>query len=843
MRTALLTLVLTLAGNAASSAASVFEPYTADPNTLHLWHFDEAAPPFEDAGAIPTALRGMLNGAYAGTKSIEGLGTAISFRHTPADEPGVERPYGPILLAKPQLDTAGKDNVDGPFPVMGPDGAFTIEAIVKLDVLPTNSPSYAADIVTMDDDNQANRVFLFRIEKPGFLSFVPIAGDAVRGGGLATIPTTGPHAIQTGEWFHVAVTYDGNENVSDNLKLYWTRLNSGEQSANLIGRGTLSADLRRQLGDFAIGNSGKFNQLGPFEYFPGSIDEVRISSIARRPYDFFFISPQEKMRAMDLFAAARPLQLQAGLTLHQVYVNETVVLRPQKGVPLVLGPGTHRLDFDFGFPLGELADPVAVKCRLEGLDEEWHPTARGMTLTWEMLGETNELLGRTVFSTTRSSPGWESDVVDSPMRRRTEPLYVPEGTRRLRVIMSSGTPDTTGCWVIDDLALAKSGKPEVNLWTNGDFGTGERTDQIGGVPAGWARGGSEPAIARVMLADAPALGLLDAEQNHSGSWTCSQALTSRPMKGGETYLLSWSEAFNVISGAALHATYMNVPSGKYTFRAIAVTDNPLIRTTQLSFPIVIRQPYWKQAWFLPLVVSGIIVFVGWGLFLNYQRRSRHRLSIIRMSNAVERDRARIARDMHDDLGTRVSLLKHAASVVRQAIDRDPVKARGQAVRLESAATDLVWAMDGLVWAVNPSNDTLEHLAGHLSGLAQEIFRDAPVTLRISISTDLPTFTLRSDFRHHFSLAVKEALHNILKHAGPCEASLQLLVEDRILVAHVNDTGAGFDLENPDAGNGLLNLYARAKEMGGTCDIVSAPEKGTRVVLRCPLPKVPVLLNS
>ncbi|GAA5125191.1 hypothetical protein JIN84_13725 [Luteolibacter yonseiensis] len=832
-----------LSATGLSSAAPAFLPYKADPNTLHLWHFDEPAPPFEDAGAIPTALRGMLNGAHAGEKSLEGFGSAVSFAHTPEDEPGIDRPYGPILLAKPELDNTGKDNVNAPFPVMGPDGAFTIEAIVRLDVLPANSPSYAADIVTMDDDNQANRVFLFRIEKPGFLSFVPIAGDAVRGGGLATIPTTGRHAIRTGEWFHVAVTYDGNENASDNLKLYWTRLDSAEQSANLIGRGTLTADLRRELGDFAIGNSGKFNQLGPFEYFPGCIDEVRISSIARRPYDFFFVSPEEKARAIDLLAATRPLQMQVGLTLHQVYVNESMVLRPQSGVPLVLGPGTHRLDFDFGFPVGELADPVAVKCRLEGLDEEWNPTARGMTLTWEMLGEGNVLLGRTVFSTTRSSPGWESDVVDSPMRRRTEPLYVPEGTRRLRVIMSSGAPDTTGCWVIDDLALTRSGKPETNLWVNGDFGRGERTDQIGGIPAGWTRGGSEPAIARLMLADAPALGLLDAEQSHSGLWTCSQALPVRPSKGGETFLISWSEAFNVISGAALHATYMNVPSGKYTFRAIAVTDHPLNRTTQLAFPIVIRQPYWKQAWFMPLVVAGIVVVIGWGLFLNYQRRSRHRLSIIRMSNAVERDRARIARDMHDDLGTRVSLLKHAASVVRQAIDRDPSKARGQAVRLESAATDLVWAMDGLVWAVNPSNDTLEHLAGHLSGLAQEIFREAPVTLRISIPTDLPAVALRSDFRHHFSLAVKEALHNILKHAGPCEASLQLLVEGGTLAAFINDTGAGFDLDNPDAGNGLLNLLSRAREMGGTCEMDSAPGKGTRVVLRCPLPKVPVLLNS
>jgi signal transduction histidine kinase len=188
-------------------------------------------------------------------------------------------------------------------------------------------------------------------------------------------------------------------------------------------------------------------------------------------------------------------------------------------------------------------------------------------------------------------------------------------------------------------------------------------------------------------------------------------------------------------------------------------------------------------------------------------------------------------------------MKHAASVVREAIDGNPGQARRQAVRLESAATDLVRAMDGLVWAVNPANDTLDHLVGHLSGVAQEIFRDAPVTLRISIPTDLPACQLRSDFRNHFSLAVKEALHNILKHAGPCGASLQVLVEGGILVAIIADNGAGFDSSHPKAGNGLLNLRARAREMNGSCGIESAPGEGTRIVLRCPLPKVQVLLPA
>ena len=825
-----------------SFAAAGFTPYVPDAATLHLWHLDERAPPFADSGISPTPLLGLLNGAKAGKPSLDGFGAAVSFAWSAANEPGNPLPYGAILLAKPELDIGPLDNVDPPFPVMGSDGAFTMEAIVKLDSLPSESAGYAADIVTMDDDSRDHRVFLFRIEKPGFLSFLPLLGNSVRGGGLATIPTSGPHAINTPDWFHVAVTYDGHENVSDNLKLYWTRLGSGVEEANQIGRGTLTANLLPELGDFAIGNTGKFNEKGPFEFFPGCIDEVRISATARPPHDFFFVSPEAKKRASERLSPDHADRPQPKLVLRQVSVNDVVMQPRSDGSPLVLGPGMHRLDFDFGFPSDVVVDPLAVKCRLEGLDENWHPTAGGMTLTWEMLDAADNLLDRTAFFTTRTSPGWQSDVADSQMERRTEPLFVPEKTRRIRVFMSSGTPDTTGCWVIDDLSLTRSAAPAVNLWSNGDFNQGERTDQIGGIPTGWSRGGTEPAIARVMQVSTPALGLLDADQNHSAFWTCTQDLSVRPAAGGEIFLLAWSEAFNVISGASLRATYMKVPSGKYIFRAVAVANTPEARTTQLAFPFMIRQPFWNQAWFLSLLVAAGAVFIAWILFLIYQRRSRQRLAAFRLTNAVERDRARIARDMHDDLGTRVSLMKHAASVALQAIDENPRKARHQAVRLESAATDLVRAMDGLVWAVNPANDSLDRLVGHLSGVAQEIFRDAPVTMRILIPTDLPPVLLRSDFRHHFSLVVKETLHNILKHAGTCEATLQLMVEEKTLVAVITDTGTGFDPANPKAGNGLLNLTARTKELRGTCEIHSAPGKGTRIVLRCPLPKVLVLLS-
>jgi signal transduction histidine kinase len=825
-----------------TTAAELPVPYQMDEHTLHLWHLDESSPPFSDSGQYPTLLFGLLHGATAAQPSPPGFGTSVSFNFDPSLELGASNPHGPILLAAPFLDNGPGDNVDAPFPIMGDEGAFTIEALVKLDVLPADSPGLAADIVSMDEEERPNRGFIFRIEKPGFLSLVPISGEFVRGGGLATIPTDGPHAMNTRDWFHVAVTYDGNETATNNLKLYWTKLTPGTTHANLIGRGTLTADINRQLGDFAIGNSGCFSHLGPFEFFPGCIDEVRISSIARKPEDFLFRgsplpqpegnspSPRE-LRDPGLF-----------LMLRQVLVGDQPVPIPQGGAPLTLGPGLHRLDFDFGFLPGVTADPLAVKCRLEGLDDDWQPTARGMTMTWEMLDEKNQFLARTIFTSTGSSRGWERDVLDSPRIRRSEPLFVPEATRKIQLTISSGAPDTTGSWVLDDFSLSRSSNQSNNLWANGDFKFGERMNQIGGIPSGWLRRGSEPAIARLILTpNGASLGLLDAAQEHSASWTSVQELKVKPTPGGETFLLGWSEAFNVISGTSLRATFINVPPGQYTFRAIGVSNEPTPSTTHLVLPVTVRQPFWNTAWFLPAILSAGVALVGLGMFAAYRRRARGRIAAVKLQHALERDRTRIARDMHDDLGTRISVLNLTASFVRRAIDTDPPKARRQVIRLETAARELVNAMEGLVWAVNPANDTLDHLAAHLSGMAHDLFRDSPISLRLSIPTDLPAIPLRSDFRHHFALGVKEALHNVLKHAGPCEVSLRLSLDDGRLNVVVADNGTGFDTNQSMDGNGLHNLSSRFEELGGSCKITSQTGSGTRVEFSCRLPHSPQLV--
>ena len=828
-------LLLLGAGLARGQADAVrYQPYEKDEHTLHLWHLDEKKPPFLDSGNSRTPLRGLLNLAAPDVTSLQGLGTGISFHFDVGGTPRNSDLRGAILLAAPALHNSSEDNVPNPFPYFGKSGAFTYEAIVKLDLLPSAAGGIALGLITMDGDS-ADRIFNFRIERDGYLSFIPLSHSGAAGGALAMIPISGPNAIDARNWFHVAVTYDGNAGGTSSLKLYWTRLDGRPRVANLIGRGTLSNDLNGVLGDFAIGNEARaFNGNAEAEPFPGIIDEVRISDVAREPGDFFFVPPALRHAESAPRGPAAPPS-RSPLTLRGILVDNRAQIIPTKR-QLSLESGLHRLDFDFGYPADRLTGPVTLRCQLEGVDERWQETARGMSLICQVLGTGDEVLSQTQFAALGRSRDWETGLEEAAMVPRREPIFIPQGAKSLRLTLSSGSPDTTGLFEIDNLSLTDAGNPATpgQLWPNGDFSLGENFGSPAGVPTGWRRGGTDAAIARLISnRTAPALGLVDGDQNHHGEWSSQQALP--PDLAGRTLVLSWMEAFNVIGGSTHRATYINVPPGTYVFRAVGVSADNDSPPDHIEIKVEIRPGIYDQPWFLPTAVGGTIALIALLAVAGLRQRSKHKLERLQLQNALEQDRSRIARDMHDDLGTRVTVLNLTASLARQTLDHDPSKTGRHLDKMTTSARELVEAMDDLVWAVDPANDTLDHLGAHLTRMAGEMFRDTPIRCRLDIPTMLPALPLHADLRHHLALATKEALHNVLKYAGPCDARLSLKWDGSRLTIVIEDHGIGFDPELAARGNGLNNLGNRMKKLGGTCEILSRPGEGTMIVLECPLP--------
>ncbi len=819
------------------AAAGPLAPYAADAATLHLWHLDETLPPFADSGPRPVPLRGLLNGAFAGQPSLPGLGTAVSLRASAGGTPGESGLAGAILAEAPRLANGTQDNVGENFRYFGPEGAFTYELLVKPEILPGEAQSIALGLLSLDGDG-GDRIFNFRIEKQGFLAFITLPHCGATGGGLASIPATGPHALVPGEWYHVAVSYDGNAGAANNLKLYWTRMDSGAAEANLIGRGSLSNDLNGNTGDLAIGNEARgFSGNAEGEPFPGLIDEVRISGVARDPTDFLFVPAARRIPAGERAAASPAAESsRPDLRLAGVLVDASSAALPQRpGMPLRLGSGLHRLDFDFGFGPDQGGTEVKLRCRLEGIDERWQETERGMSLTCQALDAENRVISQSVFSAAGRSNGWETAFDDSRMTRRTEPVYLPAEAAALRLSLGSGSPDTTGLMMIDNISLAAPGDARA-LWETEDFGTGDTTPSPADLPPGWRRAGGDPAIAYLAIrADGPALGLVDGDQSKHGEWVSVRKIARG---GARTLVLSWDEAYNVIGGSVNRATYLNVPPGDYVFRAIGMAGPDRPAGEMIALPIHIAPPFWQRVWFWPGVAAGSVGLVAAAALRHLRRRSKQRLERLRFQHALERDRSRIARDMHDDLGTRVTVLTMTAALARRDLEQDPAKARRHLEKMSGAARELVSAMDDLVWAVDPAHDTLDHLASHLTRLAEEIFRDSSVRCRLDIPAELPARPLGADFRHHVSLVVKESLHNILRHAGPCEAFLSLSLQGADLVVIIRDTGRGFDPAARPEGHGLGNTASRIREIGGSYTLVSSPGHGTCISIACRLPDPP-----
>jgi hypothetical protein len=306
---------------AGGARAAITGPYTADANTLHLYHLDEVAGSTSaaDSSSTPQTMNGVLNGATLGNSSFAGFGTSLDTSANalvPANAPTTV-PHRPGLYAPAALANNDTDVVNLAW--AGSSGAFTMEAIVKFD--PTFDPTatnyrnataatggnYPMEIISGEGDANGTRLFQFRINQIGAGTAANVAGGSGTGSprlefanlrgivgnqSLAiNLPTTGPHAINNADWFHVAVAYNGTENTAGNIAFYWTKLDPTNTVANLLGTGQLNADPIQGNTTFAIGNEGRDtgSGVGEGESFVGKIDEVRISSVARAANEFIFV--------------------------------------------------------------------------------------------------------------------------------------------------------------------------------------------------------------------------------------------------------------------------------------------------------------------------------------------------------------------------------------------------------------------------------------------------------------------------------------------------------------------------------------------------------------------------
>jgi signal transduction histidine kinase/ligand-binding sensor domain-containing protein len=297
------------------------------------------------------------------------------------------------------------------------------------------------------------------------------------------------------------------------------------------------------------------------------------------------------------------------------------------------------------------------------------------------------------------------------------------------------------------------------------------------------------------------------------------------------WLEGWDDGWTD-AGDQHHAVYSRLPAGEYYFhvtaRNAAGVENPIAASM-----LFVVQPFVWQTW--PFRLGALAGFtalvVGVVRYISF-RRLRLRLRLLEQETALQRERARIAQDIHDDLGASLTQIK----LLGELTDHDlaaPEQAREHVEKISATARASIKSLDEIVWAVNPQNDTLAHLLDYIGQFAVEFLRTANLRCRVDFPQSPPARMVSAELRHNLFLAVKESLNNIVKHAQAREVWIRFkLYADKSELV-IEDDGRGLQAPTDAWPNGLRNMRKRLESSGGAYRMKSAPGQGTKIYLELP----------
>jgi len=293
------------------------------------------------------------------------------------------------------------------------------------------------------------------------------------------------------------------------------------------------------------------------------------------------------------------------------------------------------------------------------------------------------------------------------------------------------------------------------------------------------------------------------------------------------------------AGSERKVVYPRLQPGTYNLRIASADDEGKRSESGANLTLIVVPFWWQTSWFRFGVTASTITLLILGVRARSHRRLRGKLERMERESAVDRERTRIARDIHDELGaslTRISLLTQSTPP-----DVAAETARTCFNEIYVATTEITRSIDEIVWAVDARHDNLESMVSYFDSFAQGFLSVAKIRYRLDAASDFPEVTVSSSVRHHLFLAFKEALNNCVKHAKATEVAVRIEHGDEHLCIIVSDNGYGMAEETTPrlgGGNGLPNLAMRMGAIGGNFAIKNSKNSGTEVALTLPL----VMLN-
>lgn len=289
---------------------------------------------------------------------------------------------------------------------------------------------------------------------------------------------------------------------------------------------------------------------------------------------------------------------------------------------------------------------------------------------------------------------------------------------------------------------------------------------------------------------------------------------------------NWSDPSN-----NAHFNFINLAPGAYTLNIKAEFPAKRYPAQTVQYAFVIQPPFWRTWWFMSLGILFTIGILGILLQDHYGKKLEAQKIQLENKQAIEKERTRIATDMHDDLGAGLSRIKFLSEIMGIKKQKHlPIEE--DIYNIRNYADDMIHKMGEIVWALNEKNDSLSDLLSYTRAYAVEYLAENGITGIIGKLPPLTSVMMKGEYRRNIYLSVKEALHNVVKHAKANTVTIHFEANKELVIS-IKDDGIGFDHGSVSPfRNGLPNIRKRMADIGGKVDIIN--DQGTTVILTAPL---------
>jgi len=273
-------------------------------------------------------------------------------------------------------------------------------------------------------------------------------------------------------------------------------------------------------------------------------------------------------------------------------------------------------------------------------------------------------------------------------------------------------------------------------------------------------------------------------------------------------------------------SYSHLSYGQYKFFVKAVNRgiNKESNLAEVSFYL---EPFFYQTIYFKILISLFLLGLIIGLTRYfYLRKYKQELMLIELENVIEKERMRISKDMHDDIGSVLTKINLLSEIAKRDI-ADKSKLTDELNQINAAGREVIDTLDEIVWALNPKNDNIENLISYIVMFAEDYLGLAGIDLKLSVPEEIPDVEIRAELRHNLFMVIKETLNNTVKYSGTKCVNIPIEITNSKLVIEVKNEGKKINFDNLNKfSNGIKNMKSRINEIGGEY-VIENLDKGVR----------------